>query len=100
MRTFAHELKPLLIFMAAIALLTACAVKAPPASEELQEQVFANFILPSTWQASATDKTDSAVAGNWLSDFNDPQLDSLVQEALIYNYDLKISCIRDRKSVV
>ncbi|SFT77468.1 efflux transporter, outer membrane factor (OMF) lipoprotein, NodT family [Algoriphagus locisalis] len=94
MRALSKQLKTFLIFATAAVLLTTCAVKAPTSSEELQEQVFANFILPSTWQSTAFSSADSTITSNWLSDFNDPQLDSLVQEALIYNYDLKISCIR------
>ncbi|MGY0391007.1 efflux transporter outer membrane subunit [Bizionia sp. KMM 8389] len=68
-----------------------CAVKAPIDTEELQEQAFANFILPSTWQNSAD---TTAVENNWLSNFNDPVLDTLVKEALVYNPDLRISSAR------
>lgn len=72
-----------------------CAVKAPPASKDLQEQAFANFILPSTWSESGTDQSDSTqFTDNWLAEFKDPTLDALVEEALIYNSDLRISSAR------
>jgi NodT family efflux transporter outer membrane factor (OMF) lipoprotein len=95
MRAIYNLVKSLLIIAGAFTLASRCAVKAPPASEELQEQAFTNFILPSTWKESGEGQSDSTqTTSNWLSSFNDPQLDSLVAEALIYNYDLKISCIR------
>ncbi|MDW5290381.1 TolC family protein [Formosa sp. PL04] len=68
-----------------------CAVKPPTSSEDLQTEAFANFILPSTWQQSAD---TLAVNNNWLSTFNDPILDTLVKEALVYNSDLRISSTR------
>lgn len=72
-----------------------CAVKVPPESKELQEQAFANFILPSTWSQSGPGQSDSTqFTKNWLAEFNDPKLDALIQEALIYNSDLRISSAR------
>ncbi|MEP0710508.1 TolC family protein [Algoriphagus sp.] len=100
MRAFYSVIKSFFILAIASAGIAGCAVKAPPASEELQEQAFTNFILPSTWQQSSAGQSDSTqLTGNWLSSFNDPKLDSLVAEALIYNYDLKISCLRIDQSM-
>jgi NodT family efflux transporter outer membrane factor (OMF) lipoprotein len=76
-------------------LLESCAVKVPPESEELQEKAFANFIIPSTWSESGPRQSDSTkFTENWLAEFKDPKLDALVQEALIYNSDLRISSAR------
>lgn len=68
-----------------------CKVKEPPSSEELQEQAFANFILPSTWQQAQESQSDSTMFNeNWLIEFSDPILDTLVDEALEYNLDLSV----------
>lgn len=76
-------------------LVESCAIKAPSESKELQEQAFANFILPSTWNKSAAGQSDSTLfTDNWLAEFNDPRLDALVEEALVYNSDLRISSAR------
>ncbi|WP_137403193.1 TolC family protein [Echinicola rosea] len=69
-----------------------CKVKSPPTSEELQEQAFAHFILPSTWQEAKEGQSDSTeFTENWLAEFSDPILDTLVKEALVYNSNLNIS---------
>ncbi|QLE00319.1 TolC family protein [Galbibacter sp. BG1] len=68
-----------------------CAVKKPPVEDDLYEQSFANFILPSTWQNSAD---TLGIKENWLSTFDDELLDTLVLEALAYNPDLRISSAR------
>ena len=76
-------------------LMESCAVKAPPESQKLQEQAFANFIFPSTWSKSGIGQSDSTqFTENWLAEFKDPTLDALVEEALIYNSDLRISSAR------
>ncbi|WP_200979122.1 TolC family protein [Echinicola sp. 20G] len=68
-----------------------CKVKEPPALEELQEQAFANFILPSTWQQAQESQSDSTLFNeNWLIEFSNPTLDTLVGEALEYNLDLSV----------
>ncbi|WP_038531506.1 efflux transporter outer membrane subunit [Formosa agariphila] len=82
--------KFLLIF-SGLCIIQSCAVKQPGTSEDLQEEAFANFILPSTWQNSAD---TLAIQDNWLSTFNHPVLDTLVKEALVYNPDLRISSSR------
>src|SRR5215470_19738460 len=38
--------------------------------------------------------TARAVADNWLASFNEPRLDTLVQEAIAYNADLRIAAAR------
>ena len=84
-----------LSFLILIILLESCKVKAPPKSEELQKDAFTHFTLPSTWKAGDRNLTDTtAVEENWLSSFNDPDLDSLVSEAIKYNLNLRISGAR------
>ncbi|WP_066224055.1 TolC family protein [Formosa haliotis] len=86
-----HGILKLLLVLACCGCFYTCAVKQPTESEDLQKEAFANFILPSTWQNSID---TLQINNNWLSTFNNPTLDSLVQEALIYNQDLRISSLR------
>ncbi len=80
----------LLSLLILIISLESCKVKAPPKSEELQKDAFSHFTLPSTWKASNVSDS-AAVVENWLSAFNDPDLDSIVSEAIQYNLNLRIS---------
>ncbi|MBK0369733.1 TolC family protein [Flavobacterium agrisoli] len=99
-QTFSAQFgKTLLVFSVLLAF--SCRVKTPPKSEDLQEIAFTNFALPSTWKSAPTDAVindTTAVAQNWLGDFNDPVLDSLVAEALRYNPDLLIGSSRIEQS--
>jgi len=82
-----------------IFIIQGCKVAAPPKSDELQKQAFKHFMLPSTWKAGTQLNIDtSAVAANWLSAFNDADLDSLVAEAIQYNLDLAIGATRIEQS--
>ncbi|MCG2460265.1 efflux transporter outer membrane subunit [Flavobacteriaceae bacterium F89] len=81
----------ILILILGVGLMQSCAVKKPATGEELQKRAFANFILPSTWQ-NCSDTIP--IKENWLSVFNDPLLDTLVGEALVYNPDIRISSAR------
>lgn len=88
--SFKYTLK-FVVFLLGFCYFQSCAVKHPTKGEDLQNEAFANFILPSTWQNSAD---TLAIEDNWLSSFNDPVLDTLVKEALVYNPDLRISSAR------
>jgi len=51
--------------------------------------------VPQTWSTSATDiTTDVAQLKGWWKNFQDPQLDQLVEQALAANTDLKIADAR------
>lgn len=81
----------LMLLVAVMWLLDGCKVKDPPDSEELQAAAFANFILPSTWNMAQEGQSDSTVfRENWLEEFDDPVLDTLVLEALQYNINLRV----------
>jgi NodT family efflux transporter outer membrane factor (OMF) lipoprotein len=76
----------------ALAALAACALKPPPSREDVTAQSLPVFDIQKTWAATAG--TSGPVADRWLSSFNDPQLDALVQEALVFNPDLMVTAAR------
>jgi outer membrane protein, multidrug efflux system len=79
----------------AVSALAGCALKAPPARDDLNKEALPNLQAPAAWTAAAgTAGTTGAVTGAWLGTFNDPQLDALVQEALKYNPDLQVAAAR------
>ena len=75
-----------------VAALAACALKPPPDPGETRAQALPNMTLPPQWAAQST--SAGAVANGWLATFNDPQLESLVREALVYNLDLQLAAAR------
>ena len=68
----------------------------PPSPEEIREQSLGDLNIDHPWKAVAA-STDS-VQDNWLSSFQDPQLDALVKEALVRNPDLRIAAARVEQS--
>ena len=72
--------------------LAGCALKAPPAREELSAQALPNLKVPPAWAQPAL--AEGAVGDRWLTSFNDPQLDALVREALVHNPDLRVAAAR------
>jgi NodT family efflux transporter outer membrane factor (OMF) lipoprotein len=76
----------------ALAALAGCALKSPPSREDVTAQSLPVFDVHKTW--AATTGTSGPVADRWLSSFNDPQLDALVQEALAFNPDLMVTAAR------
>jgi NodT family efflux transporter outer membrane factor (OMF) lipoprotein len=72
-----------------------CALKKPPERAELTKQALPNLQAPAAWTApGGAPGNASPVASAWLATFNDPQLDSLVEEALRYNPDLQVAAAR------
>ena len=77
------------------AALSGCALKKPPERVELTKEALPNLQAPAAWTAPAgAAGTAGAVASAWLATFHDPQLDSLVEEALRYNPDLRVAAAR------
>lgn len=74
------------MLLLSLAFLAACA----GAPERMSPEVGA--IIPRDWVAE--DRIDGAARKGWLGDFNDPQLSSLVAEALEKNHDLKATAAR------
>lgn len=76
----------LLFIVVAASLPAACALNDPPPQEEIAEQALPGLETPEVWRSG--EAVDGEVADNWLAAFNDPQLDALVNEALLNNPDL------------
>ena len=72
--------------------LAGCALQPPPAPRDIQAQSMQNVRLPGKWTSPGG--VDAAVADAWLTSYNDPQLDALVREALVYNADLQVAAGR------
>lgn len=66
--------------------LAGCALKSPPAPSDIQAQSMPNVKVPEKWVSPGG--VDGTLGDAWLASYNDPQLDTLVQEALVYNSDL------------
>lgn len=78
---------------AAVALACAsCSTQPPPAPEEVRKQALGNVTVEHPWKAGAM--AAEAVQDNWLSSFQDTQLDALVREALTSNPDLRVAAAR------
>ena len=78
--------------LAALAL-TGCAIGTPPDAVEVRGQALPNTAVPGRYVA-AGGSLDRGVSDNWLTSFNDPRLEALVREALVYNTDLRIAAAR------
>jgi NodT family efflux transporter outer membrane factor (OMF) lipoprotein len=77
---------------AVVAAVAGCALNAPPAREQVRTEALPVFDLPQQWAASA--QASAPTTDRWLAAFNDPQLDTLVQEALAFNPDLMVAAAR------
>jgi len=75
----------------AVSLLAGCSLLTPPASEELRKDALPNVSVPQQWKQPAD---PGAVVGSEFGQFSDPALETLVQEALTYNADLRAGAAR------
>ena len=73
----------------ALVLLGGCALKAPPAREDIAKQALPNFKVPEAFKGTA-----QPLEHGWLKSFKDPQLDALVAEVLTNNPDLRVAAAR------
>jgi len=87
----------LAVAVAVAATLAGCALNPPPARDELAGQALPNLKVPAEWAAQRA--PSSAVGDRWITEFNDPQLYRLVQEALAYNPDLQVAAARVEQAV-
>ncbi len=78
-------------FLVAAVLLTSCALKTPPAHDEVLQQALPTTPLPPAWQAGGA---GTAVGTAWVKTFNDAQLDAIVAEAIAHNTDLRAAAAR------
>jgi NodT family efflux transporter outer membrane factor (OMF) lipoprotein len=78
--------------LAVLAMLSACALQAPPKPEEYRAEALGGIHPPAQWTATA--EMAGPVAGSWLATFGDPRLDALVAEAMANNPDLRVAAAR------
>lgn len=86
-----RQIRILVLTSLLVGFLAGCSTKTPPDSAAIQQEALTNVALPSVWKAGGR---SGDITDNWLADFNDHQLDTLVREALTNNLDLRISAIR------
>lgn len=82
-----------LAVQAAVALAAAgCALAPPPDAAQIRSQSLPNAQMPPQWTGGPLPA--GPVANGWLPTFNDPQLERLVAEAIVYNPDLQAAAAR------
>jgi NodT family efflux transporter outer membrane factor (OMF) lipoprotein len=75
-----------------IAAVGGCALKGPPATDEMRREALPNLAVPGQWAAQGA--APGTLPGGWLATFNDERLDALVREALVNNPDLRVAAAR------
>jgi NodT family efflux transporter outer membrane factor (OMF) lipoprotein len=83
--------RPFPVIVAA-AILAGCALQPPPKPSEIQAEAIPNVQIPQNWIAAAV--PPGTVTDDWLMTFGDNRLEALVNEAIIYNLDLRIAAVR------
>jgi outer membrane protein, multidrug efflux system len=74
-------------------LLSACAVKKPPStSQAIKSSLPPATTIPENWTAPAMSPAPAETG--WLKNFNDPQMEAIVAEALKNNLDLQAAATR------
>ncbi|MEJ8850854.1 TolC family protein [Variovorax rhizosphaerae] len=68
-----------------------CSLKTAPDTTALQTDQLSNVVLPGGWKAGGM---PGDVRSGWIGGFNDPVLAALVNEALLFNLDLRASAAR------
>jgi multidrug efflux system outer membrane protein len=63
-----------------------CVLQPDPSTGEIQAQSMDNAHVPREWTAAGA--TPGSIESDWLARFDDPYLQALVEEALIYNADI------------
>jgi outer membrane protein, multidrug efflux system len=74
------------------ALLAGCAVTPPPPPAQIRADALGDTEIRGQWSAQA--RSGGGVRDNWLGSFDDPRLQSLVDEAIARNPDLRAAATR------
>ena len=85
-------LRSLAAAVATAALAGGCALAPPPDAAQVRGQALPNTQLPPQWTGAPT--PPGPVADGWLPQFQDPQLEKLVADAVAYNSDLQLAAAR------
>jgi outer membrane protein, multidrug efflux system len=97
----ANDLLPRLTLAAATlvgaALLNACAISKVQNSKELTEKALPSVAMPNQFEVTSN-ASGVAVDDGWLKQFNDPELNELVIEALKNNPDIRVMAARRSQS--
>jgi NodT family efflux transporter outer membrane factor (OMF) lipoprotein len=80
------------VAIAALSCLAGCALQPPPKPEETRSQALGSTDVTKPWRAG--DPVPGAVQDNWLTTFNDAQLNALVAEAVQRNPDLRVAATK------
>jgi len=80
----------ILLGTAACLALAGCALHQPPSGANILTDA-ARAQIPSQWSGS---HRKGGVAPNWISTFGDPELTRIVEDAIVYNPDLKAAAAR------
>lgn len=75
-----------------VAVVSACALKAPPEIDQIRAQALPNLAVPAQWVEKGG--VAGTIASGWLAAFADPKLDALVREAIANNPDLRSAAAR------
>lgn len=81
-----------LLALVVTAAVSGCALPPEPRPDDYRAEALANVRPPAGW--TAVDTSANPVPGSWLTTFEDPRLDGLVQEAIANNLDLKVVAAR------
>jgi multidrug efflux system outer membrane protein len=81
-----------LVFAVLAALISQGCVKPAPERPEIQQEAMKATVLTNPWTAAGF--AAGPIAGNWLASFNDPELATLVTEAVANNPDLRVGATR------
>ena len=90
MRTI--SLQRSMLAAALVAAVAGCAIKDPPTAADLQKDVLPQAPAPTAFRAGGG--VSAPVADGWLASFQEPALTALVNEALLYNADLRVAAAR------
>lgn len=90
MRTI--SLQRSMLAAALVAAVAGCAIKDPPTAADLQKDVLPQAPAPTAFRAGGG--ISAPVADGWLASFQEPALTALVNEALLYNADLRVAAAR------
>ena len=77
--------------LSVVCVLSGCALAPPPDQQAVRQDALPNTVIPPHYAAGGI-STD--VREPWLVEFQDPELDALVREAISYNADLRVAQAR------